>query len=561
MKKITTFFILLLSFTVLATAQNMLTEEVVVKLNKEVQPAAFLKQFNAAEKSLGTVRHKKAIPFSPNIHVFTFETEKCDGATAAELLREQAGVTYVAFNDKVAEERSTVPDDPRYEAQWNLERIEIAEVWDITTGGETANGDEIVVLVIDGGFDTTHPEFQNTLWINQAEIPGNNIDDDNNGYIDDIHGFNFQNDSGIYTPTAPHGTEVSGILGAQGNNGEGMSGTSWDTKMMWFQGKAPDQIIGAYYYAYDQRKRYNESDGAEGAFVVAVNASIGFNYDCSSNFGPLWNEAMDSLGTVGVLTMGATLNAEVDIDQRGDTPTGCQSDYLISVTNTSINDVKVDAAGYGATTIDIGAPSGLRATTGTYTTYPDSTYNDKFAGCSAATPHVAGVVALMYALPCNEIAARALTHPAETALLMKRSILEGAEPNNSLRNITVSEGRLNAYRSMLWWQSYCADPRSEEIDVDDYITNFASQTRVVNMYPNPTDGTVTVEYSISNFREFEVRVYDALGRLMLTQQETAEAFQPLRFTFDTRPWAEGIYYVTIVNGLDTQASLLHVNRG
>lgn len=560
MKKITTFFALLFCFTLLATAQNVLTTEVIVKLEKEVQPAVFLKNFNAAEKSLGTVRYKKVIPFSPNIHVFTYESDKCDGDTAVEFLREQDGAAVVALGTVEAEERGRFPDDPRYEVQWNLDRIEIDEVWEVTTGGQTADGREIVTAVIDGGFDLTHPEFENSIWLNQAEIPNNGIDDDENGYTDDLHGYNFQDDSWIHTSIAAHGTQVAGFLGAQGNNGQGMSGTSWDSKMMLFQGKAINQILSAYYYVYDQRKRYNETDGAEGAFVTVINASIGIPDPCNTGAGQMWNEAMDSVGTVGVLTAGATLNANFDVDAGGDIPTGCESDFVISVTNTSINDVKVDGAGFGRNTIDLGAPGGQTNATGTYTTLPDSTFNDNWGGCSAATPQVAGVVALMYALPCESISERALTHPAETALLMKRSIIEGAEPNNSLQNITVSGGRLNAFRAMSWWQSYCANPRSEMIDVEQYLAENGRRTRILNMYPNPTNSTVTVEYSIGNFRAFEVRVYDALGRLVQIVKDEAVAFQPLRFELDTEDWAEGIYYVSIVNGLDTEASLLSVVR-
>ena len=113
----------------------------------------------------------------------------------------------------------------------------------------------------------------------------------------------------------------------------------------------------AYGYALDQRAIYDSSGGLSGAFVVATNSSFGVNNaDCSSGDYSLWNDMYDALGQYGILSCGATMNINSNVDVTGDVPTGCESDYMISVTNTTRNDAKNSGAAYGLTTIDLGAP-------------------------------------------------------------------------------------------------------------------------------------------------------------------------------------------------------------
>ena len=543
--------LLLIFINLTAFAQQHVAGEVIVRLTDKTPVSDFLADFNKTEKSLGELTLKKAIIPEWDLYLCTFDAQKSDAASAAEILEEQRNVRYASLN-RIAEERGTVPNDSQYEEQWNLDKIEVEKVWDITTGGTTVDGREIVAMVLDGGFDVNHVEVVDNLWINPGEIL-NGEDDDGDTLPDDIHGYNFRENTSVFTYQSNHGTAVSGILGAKGNNGTGMSGVNWDVKMMMCQAITDAQIYQSYYYARNARKLYNETDGAEGAFVVTSNASLGFSNDCDISF-PIWNELLDSTGLVGIMNVGATVNGNLNIDVAGDTPTSCSSDYIITVTNTDITDQKVSSAGFGLETIDIGAPAGnSSSSTQTFTLSPENAYRSNFGGCSAASPHVAGVIALLYALPCDLIGEMSESDPAGLALLMKRSIIEGAEPNSSLDGITVSGGRLNAYRSMLWWQSYCANPSEERIDVDEYINNFVAETALTNAYPNPADDFATFDYSIDDYGDFEVKVYDVLGRLVYNGSETAEAFRKQSFTINTHSWAEGMYFVTIPNGKKTEA--------
>lgn len=115
-----------------------------------------------------------------------------------------------------------VPDDPLYSQLWGLQNMDIETAWDIETG----SGD-VVVFVIDTGIDTDHPDLVANLWSNPVEIPGNGIDDDGNGYIDDVHGIDTYNNDSDPEDDHSHGTHVSGTIGAQGNNATGVAGVNW----------------------------------------------------------------------------------------------------------------------------------------------------------------------------------------------------------------------------------------------------------------------------------------------------------------------------------------------
>lgn len=349
--------------------------------------------------------------------------------------------------------RATVPNDPGYAQQWQYDNdgsnggvadadIDAPEAWDITTGGITAEGDTIVVAIIDDGVNLNHPDFGNNLWKNFAEIPGNGIDDDGNGYVDDFNGWNAANNNGTITGGS-HGTPVAGIVGAKGNNGVGVAGVNWDVKLMIIRGSSGNEatVVAAYGYALKMRKLYNQTNGTQGAFVVATNSSFGVDNGNPADY-PLWCAMYDSMGVAGILSAGATANANSNIDVVGDLPTACASDYLITVTNVGRNDVKVTSAGYGATTIDIGA-FGQETWTLSQTSY------GAFGGTSGATPHVAGTAALMYSVPCPEFIQSAKADPAAAALQIKDWIMQSGDPNASLAGITVSGKRLNTFNAVM----------------------------------------------------------------------------------------------------------------
>ena len=210
------------------------------------------------------------------------------------LLRGKRHVRAVQLNHLVSE-RETVPNDPNYGQQWHHDEngdhdIDSDLAWDVTTGGTAANGARIVVAVLEGGGSNySHTDLIDNHWTNDAEIPGNGIDDDNNGYIDDFNGWNSGNNSDNIA-AGGHGTSVSGMIGATGDNGIGGAGVNWDVDIMQIDmgnGLSESNVIAAYEYPKVMRDIYNASGGTEGAFVVATNASWGIDQANPANY-PIW---------------------------------------------------------------------------------------------------------------------------------------------------------------------------------------------------------------------------------------------------------------------------------
>ena len=355
------------------------------------------------------------------------------------------------YENKFLEERS-IPDDPSFAQQWQYINngvggvanadLDIDMAWDITTGGISTGGDTIVICVIDEGINLDHPDLVGNVWINHHEIPGNGIDDDENGYVDDVRGWNVVTDNDDLSEGGSHGTPVCGIVGSKGNNGVGVAGVNWNVKIMFVKyGSATEaNALAAYGYAYNMRKLYNETNGQKGAFVVVTNASWGVN-DAFAEEAPLWCDFYDLLGEVGILSCGATTNRDVNVDISGDLPTTCESEYLLSVTNMTRFDQKLTGAGYGAKSIDLGAYG--------HQTYTLSRSADAaFGGTSGATPHVAGTIALLYAAPCSKLDSLVSSRPSAAALMVKDMVLNGTVPNAGLAGISTSGGRLNTNNAL-----------------------------------------------------------------------------------------------------------------
>ena len=345
------------------------------------------------------------------------------------------------------------PNDPLFPLQWALHNdgnnggsgsadMDALSAWDITTGGTTAFGDTIVVAVIDGGITEDHEDLVDNIFRNWNEIPGNGIDDDGNGYIDDIHGWNAYSDNGTHSFSS-HGTHVSGIIGATGNNEIGVTGVNWDVKVLPISGSSSIEstVLKSYGYVLDMRRLYNSTNGEKGAYVVATNASFGVDYGDPADY-PGWCAMYDSLGLEGVISAGATANLNINIDNEGDVPTACGSNFLISVTNTTSSDVRNSGAAYGEQTIDLGAPgTNIRSTTAT--SYGNMT------GTSMATPQVAGAIALMYSAICPTTLASYSNDPASLAFYVRQLLLEeGVDNVNALQGQVATGGRLNLFKAV-----------------------------------------------------------------------------------------------------------------
>ncbi len=321
--------------------------------------------------------------------------------------------------------------------------ISAIQAWRLGTGGKNRDGEDVVVAVVDGGVDIYHEDLRDNIWVNQGEIANNGIDDDGNGYIDDVHGWNAYNNSGKIDRNE-HGTHVAGIIGAKGNNQIGVAGVNWNVKIMALSGSSgqTSTVLKAYNYILKEKKRYLETGGKEGANIVVTNSSFGVDYaDCTGRDFKLWNQVYDELGKVGIINAAATINSHVNVDEAGDVPTGCSSDSIISVTNTNIDNEKLRGAGFGKESIDIGAPG-----TNIFSTVLDNGYT-YLTGTSMATPHVAGSVALLHSIASKDFLDFYKKSPRKGIEKLKKILLNSSDFNESLKGITVSEGRLNIYRS------------------------------------------------------------------------------------------------------------------
>lgn len=442
---------------------NRVQGELLIKLMPQEDLRVWVKNWAVFEGEDTDLEIKEQVSIPLDVWLLSFDYTQINESRLLSAVRKSPQVAQAQFNHLV-DYRETTPNDPMFGSQWQYINIGLdgglagadldAELaWDISTGGVTASGDTIVVCVIDSGVDAVHEDLQANLWINHNEIPDNDIDDDSNGYVDDYRGWNTinaVNDDDI-AGDPRHGTSVAGIVGAVGNNSLGITGANWNVKIMMVVNglnTTEARVISSYSYPLTLRKQYNETGGELGAFVVATNSSWGLNFGQVDD-SPLWCEMYDSLGVQGILNAGATANRIVDVDVDGDLPTSCPSDYLIAVTNMDRRNQKVEAAGWGATSIDVGAYG-----EDVFTLDSGNDYGP-FRGTSAATPQVAGLIALLYSSPCEDFMDIVENAPDVAALEVKRYILEGVKPNESLVGRSVTEGVVNMNNSVVGLMEEC----------------------------------------------------------------------------------------------------------
>ncbi|MCK6649121.1 MAG: S8 family peptidase [Bacteroidia bacterium] len=527
--------------TAYAQSASIQPGDLIVLLKTGVEPeqlCADLSNINGISTNLKVV---EPLSKSMNIYLLHFNEQAIDQNKMLSIVKQHPLVSIAQFNHTFTER--VIPNDTQFGVMWDMNNtgqsggtpdadIDAVEAWDITTGGLTTQGDTIVVAVVDGGFDLNQQDLN--FWKNRDEIPNNSIDDDNNGYVDDYDGWYTQNNTDN-VPSQSHGTHVSGTVGAKGNNGIGVTGVNWNVKVMPLAygntGGLESNVVEAYGYARDQRREYNQTNGAKGAFVVSTNSSFGVDLADPADY-PLWCAMYDSLGAVGILSAGATANANYNVDAQGDIPTACTSDWLITVTNTNRNDVKA-TAGYGATTIDLGAPG-----SSIMSTYPSNAYQS-ISGTSMATPHVAGTVALMLSVACPDFIANYKANPSAMALVLKDSLLNAADPIAALSGITVTGARLNLFNAVKAIQNYCLTGIDEAALAE---ASFA----VLNAYPNPANDKLTIAYN--SLTEVEVVMTNILGQEVKRIKGDTSTKGVQHSVIDLTSVAKGVYFISIDNG-------------
>lgn len=352
---------------------------------------------------------------------------------------------------------SSVPNDPRYFEQWGLNNlggyqglrdadIDATDAW---AAGNTGNP-SFVVAVVDSGMDLTHPDLRANLWTNPNEIPGNGIDDDGNGFIDDVHGWDFFDGDNDPSDANGHGTHVAGTIGAVGNNSIGVTGVAWNIKLMPLKigGAGPSVDTSAAIKAIDYAVRMgvkvsNHSWGGSG-----INAAL--------------ETAIRNARNAGHLIVAAAGNDGRDTNQVPVIPANIDLDNIISVAASTRQDTLAGFSNFGSTSVDLAAPG-----EGILSTYLCGSYK-VLDGTSMASPHVAAAAALVWQ-----------KFPNLTYLEVRQKLFDSVDVLPAFQGVTVTGGRLNLARALDVVPS--ADvPRFQVIEIQklDRLRGELSQVRV-----------------------------------------------------------------------------------
>ena len=396
----------------------------------------------------GTVIEKEYGEVAPGLAVVKLP----EGTTVTEafvLFNQSANVLYAEPNYKY--KLLAVPNDPMFSDLWGFDNmgqtggiedadIDAPEAWDLETGDPG-----IIIAVTDTGIDYTHPDLADNMWINNAELRGApDVDDDNNGYIDDIYGYDFAGDVASDPGDADsdplenhfHGTHVAGIIGAVGNNGEGVVGICWNVKMMALKVFADDYRVEPEVFVSEAAEaiKYAVDNGAK-----VINASWGGDYFSQSLY-----DAIKEAGDAGVLFVAAAGN---DYGSDNDVvpvyPASFDLDNIISVMSSDHNDERSDFSNYGATSVDIAEPGTDILSTSPTTqnfamlVFGVSTNYATLSGTSLSAPYASGACALIWS-----------QYPTLAHKTVKGILLKTVDPIFSLPRLNLSGGRINMYNAL-----------------------------------------------------------------------------------------------------------------
>ncbi len=468
---------------------------------------------------------KKVDILSTNQDLVTFKTVATTLPKITELLSRFPVQSIIP--DYRVELRDRVPDDTSYPAQWSMERIGMPDAWELTTGGINQEGEDIVVGILDLGFEIEHTDLQANIFRNEGEIPDDGIDNDGNGFIDDYLGANTHSFDGNHF-TDDHGTLVSGIIGAEGDNGEGIAGVNWNVKILPVSGvDSVSKIIVGMEYLIEMKRSYIETNGSEGANVVVTNLSSGLKRRFP-NSAMVWCDLYNTAGELGILSVSAAPNENFDVDLEGDLPSLCESEYLITVTNTNQTDGRARLSGYGAQSIDLGAP-GVEI----FSTDLGSSY-DEISGTSASTPHVSGLIALLHSLDCSRLSELIDNNRAASAILIKDAILERVSVTDESLSQTVTGGRLDAFEAAISITEWCSGNTIESLEVLEVSTSNES---------------LDLRFKTDIFTSHTIILSDLQGQTILTEEFIPNVFNDFFTRLDLSNYylPTGIYVITILN--------------
>ncbi|SFQ40766.1 S8 family serine peptidase [Hymenobacter arizonensis] len=525
MKKLFTTLALLLTLGVGAYAQAVApAPRLVVRLNDDLAPATgaarpvaatakeqAFEQLNRRHGAMqvqvlnpGRPQNRGAAVAAPAMYLITLPA----GTDVQQAVKdyEQTGLFRYVELDAAGQGggvQSFVPNDALYNRQWGLKNtgsftlsaaragadISMEDGWAITRGDSS-----VTVAIIDSGCKLDHPELDRRIWRNRREIPGNNIDDDQNGYIDDVQGWNFVSNTSNPTDDQGHGTNIAGIIGASGNNSLGYAGVNWGCKLMVC--KALDSQNNGFYSWWTSSIFYAVNNGAR-----VINMSMG-----GISFSQAMQDAIAFANQQGVVVVACTMNTNSSTSYYPAAMTG-----VIAVGSTNPDDARTSpffwsttsGSNYGAH-ISVVAPGnyiyGLSHTSNT-------NYNSYWGGTSQATPHVVGLASLLLTI-----------RPQLTPAQVKSTLQSTADDQIGQPSEDVAGwdqyygfGRVNAARALASVVTSAATPRVP--------------ASALQLFPNPASHHLTLKTTDSRLLNQEVRLFNSIGQVVYRRILAAPTLQ------------------------------------
>ncbi len=316
------------------------------------------------------------------------------------------------------------PNDPRYAELYGMTKIQAPTAWNTTTGSSS-----VVVAVIDTGVIYTHEDLAPNMWHNPGEIPGNNLDDDNNGYRDDVFGIDVANRDSDPVDDFDHGTHVAGIIGAAGNNGLGIAGVNWSVSIMAIKlhnvngGATSAGAIECFQYVTMMKNR--------GVNIRVTNNSWGGAPEAAA-YDQALKDAIDAAGNAGILNVFAAGNSNSNNDLAPFYPASYNSPSILAVASSTEIDARSSFSNYGVAGVDLAAPGSNILSAIIF--QPGYGYK---SGTSMASPHAAGAAALL-----------AANNPQLSNQSLKATLINNVDALPQWTGVVRSGGRLNIARAI-----------------------------------------------------------------------------------------------------------------
>lgn len=391
--------------------------EYIVKLKDNVDLNSFIMSEGENQSASIVLKEQNLVKITrPSVEVASFTMEELQNSPYVEYVEPN----YIYRINKL-------PNDPELPKLWGLINtgdnnpsgskgiagvdIDAERAWDIQTGSR-----DVVVAVIDTGVDHTIADISENMWTNEAELNGEaGVDDDNNGFVDDIYGYDFVNNDGDPKDDHGHGSHVAGTIGAKGDDGKGLVGVAWNVRMMGLKflsksgGGSLEDALKSIDYATQMGADIMSNSWGGGGFSQALYDSI------------------ERASEKGILFVAAAGNNRANNDERPSYPASYEVPNVISVAAVDNRGQLASFSCYGKTSVDMGAP-GVDIMSSTPDGYA------VWDGTSMATPHVSGVAALVLS---NE--------PNISMVDLKDRLIKTSRPAAGLRGKVASNGIINAY--------------------------------------------------------------------------------------------------------------------